>query len=126
MDYTFWTDSAITVTWIKSVLAKWRPSVANRFREIQEKTDSSKWRNCPGKDNPADRLTRAGVSIKKLTSSKHGGTDQHGYRIKICGRSKLSNVLMNANPWKQNWYWASSHELPNLQQYIEPLLDITR
>lgn len=67
-DYTLWTDSLITLAWIKSDPSKWKTFVSNRVAEIQRDTDPSHWRYCPGSDNPADLLTR-GITGSRLVSS---------------------------------------------------------
>ncbi|GFX47237.1 integrase catalytic domain-containing protein [Trichonephila clavipes] len=54
----FWTDSSITYFWIKGSAARFKPFVKNRIKEIQKYTDPIEWRHCPGKDNPADLLSR--------------------------------------------------------------------
>lgn len=54
----FWTDSMITVYWIKSTARQWKPFVANRVAEIQSLTLPENWRHCKGKENPADHGTR--------------------------------------------------------------------
>ncbi|XP_064469989.1 uncharacterized protein LOC135384731 [Ornithodoros turicata] len=61
----FWTDSTITLSWIKRDANRWKPFVRNRVAEIQECSERSQWRHCPGADNPADALTR-GMSVKAL------------------------------------------------------------
>ncbi|XP_077553403.1 uncharacterized protein LOC144168258 [Haemaphysalis longicornis] len=60
-----WTDSMIAFHWIRGSASRWKPFVANRVMEIQEKTAPSDWRHCPGNENPADMLTR-GVAPEKL------------------------------------------------------------
>lgn len=64
---TLWTDSTIALHWVKGPAVQWKPFVANRVKEVQEKTEPSDWRHCPGIDNPADLLTR-GVSPDSLKS----------------------------------------------------------
>ncbi|GFS99703.1 integrase catalytic domain-containing protein [Trichonephila clavipes] len=64
----FWTDSQVTLHWIKGPSHRWKPFVANRVREIQSLTDPNSWFHCSGKDNPADLLTR-GISIDALTTN---------------------------------------------------------
>ncbi|GFS89345.1 uncharacterized protein TNCV_3400091 [Trichonephila clavipes] len=65
----FWTDSSITYFWIKGSAARFKPFVKNRIKEIQKYTDPIEWRHCPGKDNPADLLSR-GMSASELRSSE--------------------------------------------------------
>ncbi|GFW35260.1 integrase catalytic domain-containing protein [Trichonephila clavipes] len=64
----FWTDSQVTLHWIKCPSHRWKPFVANRVREIQSLTDPNSWFHCSGKDNPADLLTR-GISVDALTTN---------------------------------------------------------
>ncbi|GFW35054.1 integrase catalytic domain-containing protein [Trichonephila clavipes] len=64
----FWTDSQVTLHWIKGPSHRWKPFVANRVREIQSLTDPNSWFHCSGKDNPADLLTR-GSSVHALTTN---------------------------------------------------------
>ncbi|GFS65861.1 uncharacterized protein TNCV_390871 [Trichonephila clavipes] len=49
--------------------ARFKPFVKNRIKEIQKYTDPIEWRHCPGKDNPADLLSR-GMSASELRSSE--------------------------------------------------------
>ncbi|XP_037505893.1 uncharacterized protein LOC119382253 [Rhipicephalus sanguineus] len=62
---TIWSDSQITLCWIRKEPTAWKTFVRNRVAEIQKLTDLSFWRFCPGKENPADLLTR-GISAEKL------------------------------------------------------------
>jgi len=64
--YTCFTDSMITLCWIRSSPSQWKPWVANRVSEIQKLTSPEWWIHCPGVQNPADLLTR-GCSGTKLT-----------------------------------------------------------
>ncbi|GBM79217.1 hypothetical protein AVEN_60865-1 [Araneus ventricosus] len=59
-----WTD-ATSLGWIRSNLNKWKTFVCNRVTEIQKYTNSTQWRHCPGKLNPADVLYR-GISSANL------------------------------------------------------------
>lgn len=58
VSYHCWTDSSISLGWIKGSPSKWKPYVANRVREIQSLTDPEIWNHCPGQTNPADLITR--------------------------------------------------------------------
>ncbi|GFV70389.1 integrase catalytic domain-containing protein [Trichonephila clavipes] len=44
----FWTDSQVTLHWIKGPSHRWKPFVANRVREIQSLTDPNSWFHCSG------------------------------------------------------------------------------
>ncbi|GFY07635.1 uncharacterized protein TNCV_4095051 [Trichonephila clavipes] len=82
----FWTDSQVTLHWIKGPSHRWKPFVANRVREIQSLTDPNSWFHCSGKDNPADLLTR-GISVDALQPTPSGGMDPRFY-VKLTSRPK--------------------------------------
>lgn len=64
---TLWTDSKITLHWIRGKATNWKPYICNRVVEIK-KLSYGVWRHCPGKQNPADLLTR-GVRASILVES---------------------------------------------------------
>ena len=66
--YTCWTDSKIAEGWIKGESSRWKQFIRNRVVEIQNLTSPSCWKHVPGKENPADLLTR-GVTSNLLTQS---------------------------------------------------------
>ena len=66
--YKCYTDSMITLQWIKGDSNRWKTFVANRVQEIQNLTDPSCWFHCAGSNNPADLMTR-GIKAKQLMSS---------------------------------------------------------
>lgn len=68
VSYTCWTDSTVSLAWIKGNPNKWKPFVSNRVSEIQTLTDPSHWYHCSGKDNPADLVTR-GLLAENLIRS---------------------------------------------------------
>ncbi|XP_064633651.1 uncharacterized protein LOC135491609 [Lineus longissimus] len=55
---TMWTDSTVTLAWIRKPSHIWKTFVANRVEEIQTTWEPELWRHCPGEDNPSDLLTR--------------------------------------------------------------------
>ena len=67
--YLCFTDSMIAKAWIQGNPPKWKQFVRNRVQEIIDLTCPTKWCHCPGKDNPADLLTR-GVKASALISSE--------------------------------------------------------
>jgi hypothetical protein len=69
IDIRIWSDSTITLHWIKGSPLNWKPFVANRVTEIQNLTNPEIWCYCPGKDNPSDYLTR-GEKLINLNQNK--------------------------------------------------------
>lgn len=64
-----WTDSMVTLQWIRGSSSQWRTFVANRVAEIKSTWDPQHWKHCSGEDNPADLLTRQ-LPAKVLADSK--------------------------------------------------------
>ena len=67
--FSCWTDSEITLKWIQSDAHKWKQFVRNRVQEIQMLTNPADWKHCPGRENPADLLTR-GLDAEDLMTSR--------------------------------------------------------
>ncbi|XP_015121336.1 uncharacterized protein LOC107044101 [Diachasma alloeum] len=57
--------SSVALTWIKSDPARYKQFVKNRVSEIQRLMPQANWRHVPGKDNPADLVSR-GVSKQRF------------------------------------------------------------
>ena len=53
-----WSDSTITLAWLRSPPSRWKTFVANRVAEVQLLTNPDSWRYISSKDNPADLITR--------------------------------------------------------------------
>ncbi|PFX31375.1 hypothetical protein AWC38_SpisGene3829 [Stylophora pistillata] len=64
-----WTDSMVTLQWIRGSSSQWKTFTANRVAETQFTWDPHHWKHYSGEDNPADLLTR-GVPVKVLADSK--------------------------------------------------------
>jgi hypothetical protein len=60
-----WSDSTITLAWIKSEPSRYQTFVANRISKIQELVKSESWGHVKGEENPADLPSR-GVSVDML------------------------------------------------------------
>ncbi|XP_026828139.1 uncharacterized protein LOC113562571 [Ooceraea biroi] len=56
-----WTDSTVTLGWIRGHPSSWKTYVANRVSEIQTSLPDALWHHIPGRDNPADCASR-GIS----------------------------------------------------------------
>ena len=79
-----WSDSQVTLSWIRGDPARWKMFVANRVIEIQSLTSPSNWFFCPGIDNPADLISR-GVIGDQLISNN----------LWLTGPKWLSNSSLN-------------------------------
>ncbi|CAL1288082.1 unnamed protein product, partial [Larinioides sclopetarius] len=64
----FWTDSSITYFWIKGSHERFKVFVKNRVKEIHKYTNPTQWAHCPGKENPADLISR-GLAVTELKNS---------------------------------------------------------
>ena len=53
----YWTDSKITLSWIKSVEKEHNVFVENRVQEIRKLTDLKEWFYVDTLNNPADMIT---------------------------------------------------------------------
>ncbi|GFW55940.1 DUF1758 domain-containing protein [Trichonephila clavipes] len=60
-----WSDSKITLAWLKPDPRRWQPFVANRVAQIQELIPNVHWNFVSGLENPADCGTR-GIPPTKL------------------------------------------------------------
>lgn len=66
--FYFWSDSTITLCWIRGESSKWKTFVANRVSEIRSLTSYQDWNYVKSTDNPADLLSR-GTTIAVLENS---------------------------------------------------------
>ncbi|XP_062533336.1 uncharacterized protein LOC134202324 [Armigeres subalbatus] len=64
----FWSDSTVTLEWLRSPPYTWSTFVANRVSEIQITTQGSRWHHVAGKQNPADLITR-GMKVDDFLNS---------------------------------------------------------
>ena len=67
--YYCWTGSTVALSWIKGDPKQWKVFVANRVVEIQSVTSPDCWHHCPGKDNPADLISRGAFAEQLVASS---------------------------------------------------------
>ena len=63
------TDSQISLCWIKGTDKDWKPFIQNRVREIRGLIPVECWDHCSGKSNPADIPSR-GMSSAELAASE--------------------------------------------------------
>ncbi|CAD6227167.1 GSCOCG00011937001-RA-CDS [Cotesia congregata] len=64
-----WTDSSITLAWVKSNPMKWKEYVGNRVAAIHQALPNANWKYTTGKLNPADCASR-GLDAHQLTQHK--------------------------------------------------------
>ena len=64
-----WTDSTIVLHWVKGSSRQYKTFVGNRIQLLQELTEPSSWKWCPGNENPADIPSR-GSSISDLNHNE--------------------------------------------------------
>ena len=55
---SYYTDSKVSLYWIKGQEREWKPFVQNRVNQIRSITLPHKWAHCAGKENPADFPSR--------------------------------------------------------------------
>jgi len=65
-DITCWTDSRVTLFWIKGEEKEWKQFVQHRVNEIRSFVPAGGWRHCNGKDNPADVTSRGMNPVELL------------------------------------------------------------
>ena len=53
-----WSDSTITLSWIKAENLKFKPFVENRLRSIRKNITPVRWNHCRSAQNPSDIITR--------------------------------------------------------------------
>ena len=64
-----WTDSKVTLSWMKAIGKEFKTFVENCLREIHNNTDIENWSYRPTEFNPADLITRVGIT-KKFIKNK--------------------------------------------------------
>lgn len=63
------TDSTVSLFWIRGVEKTWKPFVQNRVSEIRKLVEPDCWMHCAGRDNPADIPSR-GLTPMQLSASQ--------------------------------------------------------
>ncbi|XP_029163786.1 uncharacterized protein LOC114935214 [Nylanderia fulva] len=64
-DTYLWSDSTVTLQWIRGHSSRWKTFVANRVAHIQTQLPNAQWRHVAGRDNPADCASR-GINPSEL------------------------------------------------------------
>ncbi|XP_062715282.1 uncharacterized protein LOC134291500 [Aedes albopictus] len=65
----FWSDSAVTLQWLRAPPNTWPTFVANRVSEVQQYTHGCQWKHVRGVENPADLVSR-GMSVDEFLWSE--------------------------------------------------------
>ncbi|XP_058448907.1 uncharacterized protein LOC131428866 [Malaya genurostris] len=92
----FWSDTSVTLHWLRSPPNVWPNYVANRVSEIQQLTHGRQWKHVPGCENPADLASR-GMSVDEFLKND----------IWISGPTWLSRPLQD---WPESIPPSVSHE----------------
>ncbi|XP_070525097.1 uncharacterized protein [Cardiocondyla obscurior] len=71
LDVIAWSDSQVTLAWIKKHPSQWKTFIANRVSFIQTQLPEASWKYIPTKQNPADMASR-GLSASELRDSNEG------------------------------------------------------
>ena len=66
----FWTDSMITLNYIRSESRRFQTYVSNRVGEIRDLTNADQWKHCSGKRNRANDVSR-GLEINEFLKNEH-------------------------------------------------------
>ncbi|KAJ8981434.1 hypothetical protein NQ317_015636, partial [Molorchus minor] len=77
----YWSDSKITLCWIRGPPSKWKTFIGNRVSEIQQLTNIEDWHHVSSNNNCADLISR-GVNSRQLLQSKlwwHGPSFLEGH-----------------------------------------------
>lgn len=67
--FCYYSDSTITLCWIRDSPSRWKTFVANRVGEIQQLTKIGDWYHVKSSDNPADLISRGTDSETLLNSN---------------------------------------------------------
>ena len=106
-----YTDSEITMHWIKGHDKAWKPFVQNRVQEIRQRIPSEFWYHCISQENPADIPSR-GLAAQELQQCQmwwHGpawigkGNNEkwekeelpEGCKSELCSKERSTVLLTN-------------------------------
>ena len=67
----YWTDSMLTLQYVNNKTKRTKVFVSNRVSEIHDLSNPDQWAHVPGKQNPADVLSRGVDDPEELLKSDH-------------------------------------------------------
>ena len=77
-----WTDSQVSLAWIKALHKEFQTFVQNRVVEIRKNISPENWSYCSTKVNPSDLITCLDKNID-LSKTLYGGEAHAFYSIKV-------------------------------------------
>jgi len=89
-----WTDSTVSLAWIRGHPSRWKEFVSNRVTAIQELAPNARWHHVAGVDIPPTACLAVYLRINSFIIS--GGTDQHGFKVRLW--DGLQTLLLSTDP----------------------------
>ena len=112
-----WTDSTITLSWIRGENLEFKPFVENRLRIIRRNVNSKLWNHCRSSENPADIITRFNsCNLNDNDTWWHGPpflkaiTEQNLFNQRGKPRTCNTNVLEDENLSHVNLHSKETHD----------------
>ncbi|XP_024894068.1 uncharacterized protein LOC112468901 [Temnothorax curvispinosus] len=111
-----WTDSVVTLTWIKSHASRWKDFVRNRVSQLQELTANAHWKYVPGTSNPADCASRGLITAQLQSHSlwwtgppwiltPEAWPSQPALPDKLNGHEARPGIALYAAASQPNYHW---------------------
>ena len=103
-DLVYWSDSMDVIYWIHGQSRQYKPFIAHRIGEIQEKSIPSQWRHVPGHKNPADLATRGAKLDEILADSVWTNGPEFLYESEECWpeTKKLEKIGLSEDAQKDS------------------------
>ena len=101
LKFVHWSDSEITLHWIKNTDTQWKQFVESRADESRDNADPSTWRHCPGKQNPADIASRGSTVTALIESSLWGGGPGWLYETEEHWPQKMHSLVPTKDALKE-------------------------
>ena len=121
-----YTDSQVTLFWIRGTDKEWKPFVRNRVAEIRRKVSPKFWSHCACETNPADLPSR-GLTLLQLSGNElwHSGPDWLHASTSSEEEPQPSNMPeeclaeMKANPTQPVHSLMAAEQIPTLGKVID-------